>query len=67
MDTSLSYINALRDDLFRVLVLNEPIDHRIGYVAPVATTSETTVNSLGLDYETDVVEDEDNLLIPETG
>lgn len=66
MDTSLSYINAMRDDLFRVLVLNEPINHRVGYVAPNTTTSDTPVNSLGLDYETDVVEDEDNSLIPET-
>ena len=67
MNSTLEYINAMRDDLFRVLVLNEPINHRVGYVAPVATTSDTPVNSLGLDYETDVVEDEDNLLIPETG
>lgn len=67
MNSTLEYINAMRDDLFRVLVLDEPINHRVGYVAPVATTSDTPVNSLGLDYETDVVEDEDNLLIPETG
>ena len=67
MNSTLEYINAMLDDLFRVLVLDEPINHRVGYVAPVATTPDTPVNSLGLDYETDVVEDEDNLLIPETG
>ena len=67
MQSVINYINALRDDFYNVLVLNENIDHRVGYVASNAAVSETAVNSLGLDYETEYVDDNDNILIPETG
>lgn len=67
MQNVINYINALRDDLYSVLVLNENIVHRVGYVAPNATMSEISVNSLGLDFETEYVDDNDNILIPETG
>ena len=68
METNLAHGNNMRDYFYNLFVLNEvKSTHSISNSENITNTYVDDSNSLGLDYESDYIEDETNLLIPETG
>ena len=68
METNLAHVNDMRDYFYNLFVLNEvKSTHSISNSENITNTYVGDSNSLGLDYESDYIEDETNLLTPETG
>ena len=68
METNLAHVNDMRDYFYNLFVLNEvKSTHSISNSENITNTYVGDSNSLGLDYESDYIEYETNLLTPETG
>ena len=68
METNLAHVNNMRDYFHNLFVMNEvKSTHSISNSENITNTYVGDSNSLGLDYESDYIEDETNLLTPETG